>query len=203
MGEAEISDEAVVEATGESWAHWLALLDRWGAKDRDHAEIAAYLAETHGLSPWWSQTVTVHYERIRGLRELGETAGGTFQVGVTRTLPAEEEDAWATLLGGDGLAAWLGPGAPDELREGASFRLDDETQVEVRVLKPGSHIRLFWHPPGFPKPSTLQVRVLERKIGAAISFHHEGLPSAEMREAMRAHWRSTLETLEARVAGPR
>ena len=42
-----------------------------------HKAIAVYLHEQQKLPAWWSQEVTVGYERIRGLREEHQTRAVT------------------------------------------------------------------------------------------------------------------------------
>ena len=54
-----ISDEAVKAKTGKGWEEWFKILDARVEQLREH----------HGLSPWWAQTVTIRYERERGLRK--------------------------------------------------------------------------------------------------------------------------------------
>src|SRR5262245_40841726 len=72
----DIGGAAVRKATGKSWTQWCAILDREGAAKRAHAEIAESLATKHRVPPWWSQMVTVQYERARGLRAKGQTPQG-------------------------------------------------------------------------------------------------------------------------------
>jgi hypothetical protein len=79
-----IGDDAVKRATGRDWAEWLALLDKAGARKMAHRDIAAMVSEKFGAGPWWSQMVTVTYERERGLREVHETAAG-YVANVSRT----------------------------------------------------------------------------------------------------------------------
>ncbi len=67
-GPRAISDEAVKAKTGKSSTEWYSILDAWGATQKGHTLTAKYLAERHGVSPWWAQTVTVRYEWERGLR---------------------------------------------------------------------------------------------------------------------------------------
>lgn len=84
---AGMSDEAVRKATGRNWTGWMTLLDAEGASSRPHPEIARGLAEKHGLDGWWAQTVTVGYERLRGLRKPGQRREGSFDVNRSITLP--------------------------------------------------------------------------------------------------------------------
>lgn len=83
MAAREIGDAAVKRATGRGWAEWLKLLDKAGAKTKPHKEIVAIVGE-QGTPPWWTQMVTVTYERERGLREVHETAAG-YVANVSRT----------------------------------------------------------------------------------------------------------------------
>ena len=43
-----------------------------------HKEIARYVREKFAVSGWWAQTITVGYERIRGLREKGQRRSGGY-----------------------------------------------------------------------------------------------------------------------------
>ncbi len=80
-----MSDAAVRTRTGRDWADWFATLDRLGAQQLPHREIAGLLARRYHLRPWWSQMVTVEYERARGVRARHQSAEG-FLVAVSRTL---------------------------------------------------------------------------------------------------------------------
>ena len=82
-----IGDVTVRERTGKSWEEWFALLDEAGAAERPHAEIARSLADEHGLSGWWAQSITVEYEQSRGRREKHERPGG-YEVGATQAIAA-------------------------------------------------------------------------------------------------------------------
>jgi hypothetical protein len=58
-----IGDEAVRAKTGKTWGQWIATLDKAGARTMEHAEIASLLHEKFGVPGWWTQMVTVGYER--------------------------------------------------------------------------------------------------------------------------------------------
>ena len=64
-----VSDDSVRRRTGKGWNEWLTVLDDYGAAEKGHAESARHLRESHGVSPWWAQAVTVRYEHERGLRQ--------------------------------------------------------------------------------------------------------------------------------------
>jgi uncharacterized protein YndB with AHSA1/START domain len=82
-----MSDEAVAAKTGRTWGEWFKLLDAAGARKMPHREIARLLHSKHRVPGWWSQMVTVEYERARGMRKVHQTTAG-FVAGVSRTFDA-------------------------------------------------------------------------------------------------------------------
>ena len=80
-----MSGATVKAKTGKDWAGWFRALDKAGAKRLEHKAIAAILSERHRVPGWWSQMVTVEYERARGLRAPHETASG-FSVSISKTV---------------------------------------------------------------------------------------------------------------------
>lgn len=70
------SDESVKKATGKSWSDWFKILDAKKMDLKPHKEIASWLHGNHEISGWWSQMVTVEYEKERGLREDYQKPGG-------------------------------------------------------------------------------------------------------------------------------
>ena len=192
-----ISDEKVREATGRTPREWEAVLDARGAADLSHKQIVALLQEAGVESGWWMQMLAVDYERRKGKRAVGQTGDTGFQIGVRRTLPISAEDAWRLVTSADGVRAWLG-GAPEmRWEKGETYALEDGSGGEVRVFKPGSHLRITWGPEGWPRRSTVQVRVMpsgERKT--VVSFHQEHLPGAAERDERRRFFEAALDVLE-------
>jgi len=193
------SNDAVLRATGRGWEDWFAALDRAGANELDHRSIVALLRDREGLDdPWWQQTVTVAYEKARGLRaQVGETADAGFQVGVQRTIDLPADEAWRWLLEGPGQRVWLGPCPPLTLQPGAPYACEDGTRGEVRSVRPGERVRLRWHPPDLDAPSTLQLTVTPKDGRCVVAFHQEKLPDLAAREAMKVRWRAVLAELAA------
>src|ERR1051325_11063564 len=69
---AGMADDKVKKATGCNWERWGYALDRVEAHTWPHRQIAEYIREKYKTPSWWTQTVTVGYERIKGLRARGQ-----------------------------------------------------------------------------------------------------------------------------------
>jgi hypothetical protein len=169
-----ISDVAVAAKTGRRWEEWHALLDGEGAEAMSHRDIARHLAERHSLSPWWSQMVTVAYERARGRRQVHERSDG-FSAGVSRTLPFSAAALFAAWAEKSRRALWL----PDPY-------------VEVRTGKLDRSLRLTWI------DGTSRVDVAFNPKGDArcqVVVQHERLKDADAVARMKAYWADALERL--------
>jgi hypothetical protein len=101
-----VSDAAVQRATGKSWDEWFALLDAWQGTTHNHTEIARHVYETYGIDGWWAQSVTVGYERARGMRALHERSDG-FSMNASKTFPVPVERLFAAFVEQDGRERWL------------------------------------------------------------------------------------------------
>ena len=126
---------------------------------------------------------------------VGATQDAGFQIGVRRTVPVSEQQVWDVLLSPDGLRAWLGGVATVE--KGERFSFPGGLSGEIRVYKPGSHLRLTWQRPEWDEPSYVQVRVLPARTGTTLSFHQDHLAGPSDREEMKAHWEQVIERLFA------
>jgi hypothetical protein len=93
-----LGNEALVAATGRTWAEWFEVLDAAGAGDWKHPQIASWLRDAHDVPPWWCQTVTVGFEQERGMRMPGQRADGTFEVSASRTIPGEPADVLDSVI---------------------------------------------------------------------------------------------------------
>lgn len=87
---AGMGDEAVRAKTGMTWSEWVDELDRVDATAMTHRQIAKHVGDSYDVSGWWAQTVTVGYERIRGLRAVGQkradqARGGTWDASKSKT----------------------------------------------------------------------------------------------------------------------
>jgi hypothetical protein len=106
VAEPGVSDAAVQRATGKSWDEWFALLDAWHGTTHNHTEIARHVSETYGIDGWWAQSVTVGYERARGMRALHERPDG-FSMNASKTFPVPVERLFAAFVEQDERERWL------------------------------------------------------------------------------------------------
>ena len=173
--EAPSSDDSVVRATGYSLEHWFKLLDAWDATSHTHTEIARWLHTEHGVPGWWTQNVTVAYERIRGGRAVGQMADG-FNIGATKMVNVSVEELFEAVTNDALREAWL-PGADMTLRtatahKSARYNWEDGSS---RVIA------------GFAAMGETKSQV---------SIQHERLPDADSGSEMKAYWRARLSALK-------
>jgi Activator of Hsp90 ATPase homolog 1-like protein len=135
------SDLVVSAKTGRTWEEWVRLLDARGARSMIHRDIAAYLYEEQGVPGWWAQTVTVGYERIRGLRDVGQRRSGEYEASKSKTLPVPLRKLFRAFTVARTREVWL-PGVKWTVRSTVpdkSIRVtwDDGTAVELYFVPKG------------------------------------------------------------------
>lgn len=150
---AEKDSGPTLRATGRDLPAWFAVLDKRGARDLPHKDIARLLADDYGVSGWWSQSVTVDYEKHIGRRETGQRQDGRYEGTATRTLPGTMDEVlgrWLAALPADpGTPTFDGvelAGAPRVSRTGKwrywRAELADGSHVTVTIgEKPGGAAR--------------------------------------------------------------
>jgi uncharacterized protein YndB with AHSA1/START domain len=176
---AGMSDAVIKEKTGCNWERWVKSLDRWGAEKMSHREIAAMVNKTWKIDGWWSQTVTVGYERIKGLRARGQRRDGTYEASKSRTFNApvaELFDAWNNAnrrerwLDGDGVTVRTAT-SPKSMRLGFS----DGTIATI----------------GFTPKGTAK---------SSVAVQHTKLADRETADRLKQYWSERLDAL-AKVLG--
>lgn len=172
------SDEAVAAKTGRTWPEWVAWLDERNAVALPHPEIVGLLEDAID-SGWWRQTVTVGYERLRGLREPGQRRDGRYEANRSRTLPLSAEELYPWLADEDRRRQWLAD------------------PHEVRGTNPPRSVRLDW-----PDGTRVQLYVDGKgESKAQLSVQHTHLPDRAALEARKAYWGEQLDGLKALLQG--
>jgi uncharacterized protein YndB with AHSA1/START domain len=167
------SDAAVRRATGKTWGEWLAELDKLGARQLPHKAIAQLLSVRLGVPDWWSQMVTVGYERALGRRAVNQKSDG-FAASVSRTISAAAEKAFD---------AWIDP----ELRK----RWLPET-VAVRSARRPRSLRISWSD-GARTVAVFITSAGERK--SRVQIEQGKLKSKKEVEQAKDAWAERLEAL--------
>jgi len=168
------SEESVRSRTGRGWKEWTELFDSVEAWRLPHSEMVAFLAEDAGLTGWWAQMVTTGYERIRGLREIGQRVDGTYETSKSKTFPIPVAELYAAFDDPDLRARWL-PGA----------------ELEVRTATPEKIMRITWE----DGSSVAAYFTAKGESKSTVTIQHEKLPDSDAREAMRAFWGKRLDAL--------
>lgn len=130
---------------------------------------------------------------------IGQTKTVGFQVGVRRTFPLFQEDAWNLVTSQEGLNLWLGESTGIILEPGQKY-ISKSASGEIRVVKPLQQLRLTWKKVGWEKASTVQVRIISIESNKTIiSFHQEKLSDQNVREEMKVYWEKVLEEIKERM----
>ena len=144
---------------------WVRVLDTADAAKKSHRDIAKYVASL-GTPSWWSQTVTVGYERIRGLRAVGQQRTGTYEANKSKTFAVPVDRLFKAFSDARLRAKWL----PAKItirtaQSNKSMRVtwDDETSVAIG-----------FYPKGDEKSS--------------VAVQHSKLPDKAAADRMKAMW---------------
>ncbi len=182
LAEPPVSEEAIRKGTGRGWDDWFRVLDAWDGTSHTHTEIARYVNGEHGIDGWWSQSVTVGYERARGMRAPNQRPEG-FQVSVSKTVDLPAMEAWRAFVEPKRRASWLDLGLrvrTGTRTMGRSARFD--------VLSDGTRVNVLFDPKGDDR--------------SVVTVTHVKLAGAADVAAHRAEWRERLGRLAA-LASPK
>ena len=169
---AGLSDASVKKQTGRDWTEWLRVLDAAGAKEKPHRDIAQYVSSL-GTPSWWSQMVTVGYERIRGLRDRTQRRGGSYEASKSRTFNvplAKLFDAFAS---------------PARRRKWLSVK------ISVKSSTPKKRMRIAWD-----DGTSVQLGFFEKGDNKSyVAVQHEKLRDKAHVDAIKKTWAEHFDRL--------
>jgi hypothetical protein len=163
-----VSDETIAKRTGRTWAEWVAVLDVWDATARTHTEIARHVHEELGVPGWWAQTVTVGYERARGMRALHERPDG-FSVTASKTVAVPVERLFAAVVA----PAW--------------------PELRLRTAQSARSARFDWKDGATRVAVGFEAKGEAKSV---VSVEHSRLPDAATADSTKLAWRSRLAELK-------
>jgi uncharacterized protein YndB with AHSA1/START domain len=171
---AGMSDAAVKAKTGCNWERWVEALDYAGARDWPHREIAQYVHDKFKVRDWWCQTVTVGYERIKGLRAIGQRRGGGFETSKSKTFAVPLGRLYRAWADGKTRARWL-PGVA----------------LTVRAATRNKSMRITW-----PDQTSVQLGFIGKGTGKSqVAVQHAKLADRGAATKMKAFWEERLQAL--------
>ncbi|MCJ2531305.1 MAG: SRPBCC domain-containing protein [Candidatus Thermoplasmatota archaeon] len=180
-----IGEESAKAETERGWEEWFSLLDAWGATEKGHAPTAKHLEEAYDLSGWWAQKVTVEFERVRGLREVGQR-GDEFVATVQRTIRAFPEPAYAAPTEPDHLSRWFAQDARADVRIGGRYENKDGDRGKFLRLDPPGRIKYTWENPGRAPGTMVEIWIDSKdEARSLIRLEHSRLKNREELEDLR------------------
>jgi hypothetical protein len=171
---AGMSDAVLKEKTGCTWDAWVGALDYYGAAEMSHRDIAKLVGEKFKVGDWWTQTVTVGYERIKGLRTRGQQRDGTFGATKSRTYSVPVETLFDAWMKAKTRNRWL-----------------TDAKVRVRVATAPKSMRLDW-----PDGSIIAVGFTSKgSTKSAVALEHTRLADRDAANRVKQEWGERLDAL--------
>ena len=171
---AGMSDAAIKAKTGCAWDRWVWALDRAKAYEWSHAKIAEFVHTKYQVGDWWGQAVTVGYERIKGLRAIGQRRDGGYEANKSKTMALPLTRLYRAFSQKQIRERWL-PGI----------------DVTVRSATRGRYMRLNW-----PDGTSVQLGFAAKGRGKSqVAVQHGKLKDQASAARMKAFWGERLEAL--------
>jgi uncharacterized protein YndB with AHSA1/START domain len=198
MSRERFSDESVRNKTGRGWDQWFRILDRWDATEKGHKATAAHLHEELGVDFWWAQTLTVQYERERGLRAVGQKSDQSWQLTVQRTIDAPVAAAWDAFTTAEGWNRWFTTKARVALEVGGRYSNADGDTGTFRRIDEGEFLRFTWDNPGHCPGTLVEVRFTAKgPAKCTVGLMHSKIADEAGREDMKQGWTWAMSNLKS------
>lgn len=171
---AGMADARIADNTGHTWEEWVRLLDGDKAADMAHPDIARLVGGKYGVRPWWTQAVTVGYERIKGLRARGQRRDGSYEASKSRTFDVPVTtlfDAWADAAT---RRRWL-----------------DARDVKVRTATRPRSMRLSWS-----DGTVIALWFTAKGKKSTVAVQHTKLPDRAAADRLKDYWSAQLSSLD-------
>jgi hypothetical protein len=176
---AAMSNAVISKKSGRTWAQWVEALDWHQAATKSHRDIAELVRNEFGVPDWWTQAVTVGYERIKGIRAIGQRRDGSYEANKSRTFAVSVNKLFG---------AWAQPAVRRKWL--------NEADVTVRSKTKPKAMRLKWS-----DGSVVVLNFMAKgKSRSAVAVQHGKLPSKAAADRMKQFWSERLDALSAVLA---
>jgi uncharacterized protein YndB with AHSA1/START domain len=171
---AGMSDAAIQKATGCTWEKWVWALDHKGAHEWSHRAIVDHVKKAYKTPDWWTQMVVVGYERIKGLRAIGQRRGGGFEASKSKTITAPAAAITKAFTDSRIRRKWL-PGV----------------NLTIRKATPGKSVRMTWD-----DDSSVEVWLTSKAGKTSTALTHTKLTDKQDADRRKAYWNDKLGKLK-------
>lgn len=176
---AGMSDATIKAKTGCDWERWVWALDRVQAHEWPHRAIAEYVQEKYRVPDWWTQAVTVGYERIKGLRAIGQRRGGAYEATKSKVFAVPLRKLYRAFHDARTRRRWLGGVA-----------------LEVRTATRDKSLRVRW-----PDGTLVQLYFTAKGTARSqVQVQHTKLPDRAAIARMKEFWTARLGDLAGLLA---
>ena len=185
-----VSDAKSREKTGHGLDYWFDVLDRFGAVEKGHSAAARHLFEAHGVGGWYSQGITVVYERARGVRATNQRCDGEYEVSVSKVVAAPMADVLKAFSDPRVRRRWM-KDTDAKLSKALASALDGPTSKGIVTRPDGlGRFRYKWG------STTVQFYFVPKPGGkVSVVVTNSALTNATTVEDRRGQWRSALNGL--------
>ena len=171
----KISDEAVKKSTGKTRKQWFSILNKNGAKKMEHKQVAKLLHEKYGLSPWWSQMVTVQHDQEIKSRKKHEKPEG-FQISKSITLTSPVTKIYNTINSPLKRIVWL-----------------SDPAITITKSTKDKSIRGKWS----DKKTNIEFQLYPKDINRTqVVVQQSRIKSSKEAEMMKTYWRKQLNNFK-------
>ena len=189
-----VSNAKAIEKTGHGLEHWFAVLDRFGAVEKGHTAAARHLYDDHQVPGWYSQGITVAYERARGVRALNQRCDGEYEVSVSKVIAADTAKVIRAFTDARLRKRWIGMADP-KLAAALTAAVSDKKSKGF-VVRPDGQARFRYKWDG----TTVQFYLLPKPGGkVSLVVQHTRLAGPAAVEVHRAQWKAALGAAAAAV----
>ena len=174
---AGMSDAAVKAKTGCTWERWVTALDYHGADAWSHRAIAEFVHEKYRVPDWWTQMVTVGYERIKGLRARGQRRDGSYEATKSKVFAVPLTRLYRAFADKRTRLRWL-----------------PAVNLTVRTATPNKSMRITW-----TDGTSVELGFISKgDAKAQVQIQHRRLDKAGATR-MKEYWADRLAVLEEQV----
>jgi hypothetical protein len=172
---AGMSDATIKAKTGCNWERWVGALDHVGAHEWSHRVIADYVHEKYKVPGWWTQAVTVGYERVKGLRAIGQRRGGGYEASKSKVIAAPLSRVYRAFSDSRTRRRWLG-----------------DVKLTVRTATRNKSMRLTW-----PDATLVELYFVAKDTAKSqVVVQHGKLADKPAADRLKAYWAERLAALQ-------